>query len=91
MGYGVANPVRCKAKLIDNISYCSECGSELDRIKDYKSVSIECENYTEFIRECGNPKCCALVQYTSLISLEGTIRKVFDEEDLIEIKEEDNV
>lgn len=76
------------AKLINNIPVCSKCGSELAATsKDYNLVKVNGKKYTQFIRRC--LKCNTLNEYYSEMILGDNTRYIFNEDNVDEVKEED--
>ncbi len=55
---------------------------------DYKQVEIKGETYVEFLKFCSNDKCSTKLKYWAKIDMDSTTRYSFDEDDVIEIKEE---
>lgn len=74
-----------KAKIIDNKCYCPICEKRNYRIKDYKQVEHEKENYTEFIARC---ECGNEFQYCSKITVEKTEHFVFNEDEMEQLENE---
>jgi hypothetical protein len=55
---------------------------------DYKQVERNGETYIEFLKFCSNDKCNAKLKYWAKINMDDTIRYSFDEDDIVEVKED---
>ena len=76
------------AVIKDGKLFCSKCGSPLGKVKDCSLVTVDGENYIQFIRHCSNIKCDELSHYETIITLEDRKVFVFPQEDIRKVKEE---
>ena len=76
------------AVIKDGKLFCSKCGSPLGKVKDCSLVTVDGENYIQFIRHCSNIKCDELSHYETIITLEDRKVFVFSQENIKKVKEE---
>lgn len=76
------------AVIKDGKLFCSKCHSPLGSVRDCSLVTVNGENYTQFIRHCSNIKCDELSHYETIITLEDRKVFVFPQEDIKKVKEE---
>lgn len=75
---------------IDDKGYprCSVCGELLTSGSiEYKEVIRNGECYVEFLKFCPNEKCKTKLKYYAQITMEGTTRYDFSDDEVIEVKE----
>ena len=78
------------ATIVDNLPYCGECETLLDRSAiDYKEVERCGEKYIRFTKYCPNPNCDYKNVYYAQITMDGTYRYSFSDDEIIEIEEDD--
>ena len=78
------------ATIVNNLPYCGKCETLLDRSAiDYKEVECCGERYIKFVKYCPNPNCDCKNAYYVQITMNGTYRYSFSNDEIIEIEEDD--
>lgn len=76
------------AVIKDGKLFCPICYSPLGKVRDCSLITVNGENYIQFIRHCSNIKCDELSHYETIITLEDRKVFVFPQEDIRKVKEE---